>query len=169
VISPTQRPLPDNSQHSQETDTHAPGGIRTQNPSKRAPADPRLRSHGLWDRPITTLATTNPKRTGLRSHSGLRGEKPATNCHCYGTGPKVGNKNVPVRNYGAGVELSPAVFGREMACDLYILAQHTTCVNVVFFRPRKITLLSGCRELQMNQRGEAREIQRVTDGNDMCT
>jgi hypothetical protein len=35
-MSPTQRPLPDNTQHSQETDIHAPGGIRNYNPSKRA-------------------------------------------------------------------------------------------------------------------------------------
>jgi hypothetical protein len=42
VISPTQRPLPDNTQHSQETDIHAAGGIRTRNPSMRAAADPRL-------------------------------------------------------------------------------------------------------------------------------
>jgi hypothetical protein len=35
VISPTQRPLPDNTQHSQETDIRARGGIRTRNPSKR--------------------------------------------------------------------------------------------------------------------------------------
>jgi len=39
------------SQHSQETDIHAPGGIRTYNPNKRAAADPRLRPHGHWDRP----------------------------------------------------------------------------------------------------------------------
>jgi len=44
------RPLPDNTQHSNETDTHAPGGIRTRNPSKRAAADPRLRPCGHWDR-----------------------------------------------------------------------------------------------------------------------
>jgi hypothetical protein len=30
VISPSQRPLPDNTQHSQQTDIHAPSGIRTQ-------------------------------------------------------------------------------------------------------------------------------------------
>jgi hypothetical protein len=35
VISPTQRPLPDNTQHLQETDIHAVGEIRTRNPSKR--------------------------------------------------------------------------------------------------------------------------------------
>jgi hypothetical protein len=32
---PMQRPLPDNTQQSQETDLHALGGIRTRNPSKR--------------------------------------------------------------------------------------------------------------------------------------
>ena len=31
--------LPDNTQHSQETDIHAPGGIRTHNRNKRAAAD----------------------------------------------------------------------------------------------------------------------------------
>jgi len=39
MISPTQRPLPENTQHSQETDFHAPGGIRTHNPRRRAAAD----------------------------------------------------------------------------------------------------------------------------------
>ena len=29
---------------------HAPGGIRTRNPNKRAPADPRRRPPGCWDR-----------------------------------------------------------------------------------------------------------------------
>jgi hypothetical protein len=43
VTSPSQRPLPDNTQHSQETDIYAPGGIRTHNLSKWAAADPRLR------------------------------------------------------------------------------------------------------------------------------
>ena len=51
VISPMQIPLPDNSQHSQETVIHPPRGIRTRNPSKRAAADPRLGPHGFWDRP----------------------------------------------------------------------------------------------------------------------
>jgi hypothetical protein len=40
---PTHRPLLDNPQHSQEADTHAPGGIRTYNPSKPVAADPRHR------------------------------------------------------------------------------------------------------------------------------
>jgi len=50
MISPTQRILPDNTQHSQESDIHAPGGIRTHNPRRRAAAHPRLRpsSHRDW-------------------------------------------------------------------------------------------------------------------------
>ena len=32
------------------TNIHAPGGIRTHDPSKRAVEDPRLRPHGHWDR-----------------------------------------------------------------------------------------------------------------------
>jgi hypothetical protein len=39
-----------NTQHSQYTNIHAPNGIRTRNPSKRAAADRRLRPHGYWDR-----------------------------------------------------------------------------------------------------------------------
>jgi hypothetical protein len=50
VISPTQWPLPDNKQHSQETNIYAPGGIRTYNPIKRVATDPRLRPLGQWDR-----------------------------------------------------------------------------------------------------------------------
>ena len=37
-------------QHSQQTDIHAPGGIRTRNFSRRAAADLRLRRRGHWDR-----------------------------------------------------------------------------------------------------------------------
>jgi len=48
VISPTQRHLPDNTQHLQETDFYVRGGIRTRNPSKRAGADPHLRPRGHW-------------------------------------------------------------------------------------------------------------------------
>jgi hypothetical protein len=55
VTSSSQRPLPDNTQHSQETDIHAPGGIRTRKPSKRAAADPRLRLRSHWDRRLAAL------------------------------------------------------------------------------------------------------------------
>ena len=43
--------LPDNTQHSQETDIHPPVGIRTLNHSKLAVEDPRLRERGHCDRP----------------------------------------------------------------------------------------------------------------------
>jgi ribosomal protein L40E len=41
--------LPDNTQHSQKTDTHDPGEIRTHNPSNIEAANPRLRPRGHWD------------------------------------------------------------------------------------------------------------------------
>ena len=50
VISASQRPLPDNTQYSQQTDIHAPGGIRTHDLSRREAADLRLRPRGHWDR-----------------------------------------------------------------------------------------------------------------------
>jgi hypothetical protein len=64
VISPTQKSVPDNKQHSQETDTHAPGGIRTRSPSKRTAEDLRLR--GCWVMNITRLKLykTASKRSG---------------------------------------------------------------------------------------------------------
>jgi len=46
VIGPLQRSLLDSPQHSLVTNIHAPGGIRTRYPSKRAVADPRLRHRG---------------------------------------------------------------------------------------------------------------------------
>jgi len=58
VINPTQRPLPD-TQHSQEAVIHAPGGIRTHSPSKRAAAHPRLRPRGHWDRRTPSLLIQN--------------------------------------------------------------------------------------------------------------
>ena len=42
-IGHSQRPLSDKTQHSQETDIHAPSGIRTRNPRKRTVADRRQR------------------------------------------------------------------------------------------------------------------------------
>jgi len=42
VISPTQRPLPDSTQHSQETDIHAPTGFEP-----TIPASERPQTHAL--------------------------------------------------------------------------------------------------------------------------
>ena len=50
MIGPSQKPLPDNTQHSKETHFHAPGGNRIRNSGKRAAADPRLRPRGISDR-----------------------------------------------------------------------------------------------------------------------
>jgi len=47
VISSSQRPLPDNTQHSQQTNIHAPYGIRTHDLSRRGAADIRLRTARL--------------------------------------------------------------------------------------------------------------------------
>jgi hypothetical protein len=46
----SQRPLPENTQHSRQKDIHVPDGSRNRNPSNRAAADPRLRPRGHWDR-----------------------------------------------------------------------------------------------------------------------
>jgi hypothetical protein len=50
VISSPQRPLPNNTQPSQQTNILAPSGIRTNNLSRRAAADLRLKPRGHWDR-----------------------------------------------------------------------------------------------------------------------
>jgi hypothetical protein len=50
VISPSQRPLPDNTQHSQQTNIHATSGIRSHDLSRRAAVDLCLRPRGHWDR-----------------------------------------------------------------------------------------------------------------------
>jgi hypothetical protein len=59
VISSSQRPLPDNTQQSQQTGIHAPGGIRTHNLSRRAAADLRLRRRSHWSRLSTKLRSLN--------------------------------------------------------------------------------------------------------------
>ena len=50
--TPLDRPLPDNTQNSQQTGIHAPIGIRTHNLSGRAAADLRFRPRDHWDRHI---------------------------------------------------------------------------------------------------------------------
>jgi hypothetical protein len=49
VISPSQRPLPDNTQHSHQTNFDASFGIRTHNLSRRAAVDLRLRPRSRRD------------------------------------------------------------------------------------------------------------------------
>ena len=50
LIVPSHRPLPDNRQHSQQTDINSPSGIRTRKPCKQAVAEPRLRPGGHRNR-----------------------------------------------------------------------------------------------------------------------
>jgi hypothetical protein len=57
VIGSPQRPLPDNTGHSQQTNVHVHGGIRIHNPSRRADADLRLRWRGHWDRLYSVYRT----------------------------------------------------------------------------------------------------------------
>jgi hypothetical protein len=56
VINPSQRPPPDNTQHSQQTNIHASRGIRTHNLSRRAAEDLRLRPRGHWDRQFLNVS-----------------------------------------------------------------------------------------------------------------
>jgi hypothetical protein len=49
AISSSQRPLPDKTQHSQQTNIHVPHGIRTRDLSRRAAADVCLRPRGRWE------------------------------------------------------------------------------------------------------------------------
>jgi hypothetical protein len=46
-------------QHPQQTNIHAPGGIRTHDRSRRAAVDLRLRLRGQWVRPVVMNNTTN--------------------------------------------------------------------------------------------------------------
>jgi hypothetical protein len=55
VIGPSQITIDDDTQHSQQSDTHALSKIRTRIPCKRAAADPSLRPRGHWDRQIVSM------------------------------------------------------------------------------------------------------------------
>jgi hypothetical protein len=64
AISPTQIPLPDNTQLALEREkTMPPAAIRTYNPSKRAPAEPRLKPRSHWDLYLGILTLNN---TGIK-------------------------------------------------------------------------------------------------------
>ena len=65
VISASQRPLPDNTQH--KTDILAPGGIRTHNLSRRAAVHLRLRPRGQWVRQLSRLQPANMVTVGKTS------------------------------------------------------------------------------------------------------
>ena len=82
VISSTQRPLPDNTQYSQEKNIHPPCGIRTQIPSKRDVVDPRLTLRGQWDRCICILVTIRIRVKLLEIQRKRSSFSKHTNCVC---------------------------------------------------------------------------------------
>jgi len=61
-----QWPLSNNTQHSQETDIHVPGGIQTHNPSRWEAADPRLRPRGHR---ALVICTPSVSQDGLQMKS----------------------------------------------------------------------------------------------------
>ena len=73
MISPSRKPLPDNTQHPQQTDIHAVGAIRTYNLSRRAAVDPRLKPRGHWDRREDGVANTV---TSHRKADAVKGDTP---------------------------------------------------------------------------------------------
>ena len=64
--SAQRRDLYQTTHNSQQTDIHAPGGIRIHNPSNRTAADLRLRRHGHCDRLFFQITYTNSSQ---RTHS----------------------------------------------------------------------------------------------------
>jgi len=58
VISPSQGPLPDNTQHFQETDIHGTVAIRTHNLRKRSAADLRRAATGTGPLYLYTVIFT---------------------------------------------------------------------------------------------------------------
>ena len=71
VISSSQRPVPENTQHSKQTNIHAPSWIRTHNLSRRAAADLRLTPCGHWDRLFKGLFCVNTFATSYLNTQGL--------------------------------------------------------------------------------------------------
>ena len=80
MISPSQRPLPDNTQHSQETNFQALGGIRTHDRSRREAVDLRLKPRGHWDRLLVHLYNSNNKKK-LRANAAIWCHKMCTVNH----------------------------------------------------------------------------------------
>ena len=66
VISSSQRPLPDNTRHSQQTNIHAPGGIRTQDLSRWAAAG-RSPAEIVGSNPRGVLPTVLRRRVWSRN------------------------------------------------------------------------------------------------------
>jgi hypothetical protein len=62
MITPNQRPLPDNIKNSQETGTYVSAGYETTIPASEQSADPRLRPRGHWDQKVILCYGLRNKR-----------------------------------------------------------------------------------------------------------
>jgi hypothetical protein len=85
MISPSQRPLPHNTQHSQQTNFHAPRWFRTDDRSRRAAVDLRLRPRGYWDRRRLSFMNTNKLTDILSSVDKVIKSGSASNNTCQQT------------------------------------------------------------------------------------
>ena len=148
MISPSQRPLPDNTEHSQQTNIHAPGGIRTHDRSRRAAVDlpPRLR--GQWDRLFTnTWSTISQKRFTL--HRQRRGNVESL----HPRGCSQGHTNLQLK-------INPLCYFKELLVNRVkggrIFYSHGDCSRMLVYIPTwrtctgnkihleiKISILSG--------------------------
>ena len=68
---PAQKPLPDNTQQSQQTDIHAPSVMRNHNLSRRAAVDLQVRPRGHWDRPECVIIIAFPLRPRLHERASM--------------------------------------------------------------------------------------------------
>jgi hypothetical protein len=76
-IGPSQKTVPDNTQHSQQTDIHVSGGIWTRSPNQRAATDRRRRPRGTRRRLLGTshialysyFRSHNSKRLASSEHN----------------------------------------------------------------------------------------------------
>jgi hypothetical protein len=71
-MGPSQRTLPGNTEHTQETDFHVPGLTRTRTPKKRGAADPHLRPRAHQDRRCYNQEAQNPNWQRLENFQPYR-------------------------------------------------------------------------------------------------
>ena len=136
MISSSQRPLPNNTQHSQKTEIHAPAGIRTHNLSRPATAELRLRPRSHRDRHSNCCYTkTNITlfTNGLRNEKNLRGAEHETNPIASSqTGGKLNLEFTDI------VSL-PACIKFNFVCHSQLCAHRLRTPELFFTRPNAIS------------------------------
>jgi hypothetical protein len=97
VISSSQRPLPENTQHLQQN-IYAPGGIWTHNLSRRAAADLSLRPRGHWVQPfiyhlhwmkLSFDSTAQLKHLEIKANSANAGTPATVSSSCTHTASEI--------------------------------------------------------------------------------